>query len=86
MALVKLELEVPKEMNDIRLFVVKLVADLKAKKPITEVIGGALAGLMTAIEGFDQLDEEAKMKEAYNLYAMLAADIAAVLTVKPPAA
>ncbi len=79
MALVKIELEVPKEMNDVRLFVVQLLMDIKAKKSTAELIAGSLGGLMTAVEGWDQLDDEAKMKEAFNLYALLAADIAQAL-------
>lgn len=79
MALVKIELEVPKEMNDIRVFLVQVISDLKAKKPIAEVIAGSLGGLMAAVEGYDQLDEEAKLAEAYNLYALLASDIAKAL-------
>jgi len=79
MALVKVELEVPKEMNDIRLFIAQLLLDIKAKKPVTEIMAGSLGGLMAAIEGWDQLDEEAKLKEAFNLYGLLAADIAKAL-------
>jgi hypothetical protein len=82
MALVELKIEVPKEMNDIRVFLVQLISDIKAKKPTTEIIAGSLGGLMASIEGFDQLDEEAKMKEAYNLYGILAADIAKALAGK----
>ncbi len=77
--LVEVKLSVPKEMNDVRLFLGKLVADIKAKKPIAEIAAGSLPGLMSAVEGWDQLDEEAKLAESYNLYALLAADIAAAL-------
>lgn len=79
MALVEVKLNVPKEMNDIRLFLVQLVVDLKAKKPMAELIAGSLAGLMAAVEGYEQLGDEAKLAEAYNLYALLAADIAKAL-------
>ena len=79
MALIKLEIEVPKEMNDVRVFIVQLIMDIKAKKPTAELIAGSLGGLMSAIEGWDQLDEEAKLKEAFNLYGLLASDIAKAL-------
>lgn len=82
MALVKIELEVPKEMNDVKEFLVKLVQDIKAKKPIAEMVAGSLGGLITAVEGYDQIDDEAKLKEAYNLYGLLAADLAKALSAK----
>ena len=94
MALVEISLAVPKEMNDVRLFLVALVEAIKAKKSLAEISAGSLPGLMSAIEGFDQLDDEAKLAEAYNLYALLVADLARVLLAKvevpapelPPAA
>jgi hypothetical protein len=86
MALIKLEVEVPKEMNDIREFIVKLIVDIKAKKPLAEIGASSLPGLIASIEGYDQLDEEAKMKESYNLYGLLVADIAKALLVKAPVA
>ena len=81
--LVKRELEVPKEMNDVALFLVKIVADIKAKKPVAELLAGSLAGLMSAVEGYDLLDDEAKLAEAYNLYGILVSDLAKVLLAKP---
>lgn len=80
MALVSLKVDVPKEMNDIRVFLVQLIADIKAKKSVAEIVGGSLGGLMAAIEGWDQLDDEAKLKEAYNLYGVLLGDIAKALS------
>lgn len=82
MELVKREVEVPKEMNDVAMFLVQLVGDIKAKKPIAEIIAGSLAGLMASVEGWDKLDDEAKLKEAYNLYGLLLADLAKALTAK----
>lgn len=79
MQLVQVSVDVPKEMNDVRLFIGQLISDIKAKKSTTEIIGGSLGSLMTAIEGWDQLDEEAKSKEAFNLYGLMAADIAKAL-------
>lgn len=76
MELVKLEIEVPKEMNDVRLFLVQLVNDIVAKKGVTEIIASSLPSLITAVDGFQKLSEEAKAKEAYNLYGLLAADLA----------
>ena len=86
MALIKLEVEVPKEMNDVKEFLVKLIVDIKAKKPITELIAGSLPGLISAVEGYDQIDDEAKLEQAYNLYGLLLADIVKALTHKAPVA
>jgi hypothetical protein len=82
MANVKIELEVPKEMDDVRKFLVQLVADIKNKKPIAELVAGSLPGLIAAVDGYDQIDDEAKTKEAYNLYGLLASDIAKALSGK----
>ena len=60
----------------------KLIGDIKAKKPVAELIAGSLGSLMSAVEGYDQLDEEAKMKEAHNLYGILVGDLIQVLTAK----
>lgn len=85
MDLVKVELQVPKEMNDVREFLVKLLVDIKAKKPIAELVAGALPGLIAAVDGYNKISDEAKAKEAYNLYGLLVADVIAALTVKTPA-
>lgn len=82
MALVKVEREVPKEMKDVADLLVQLIRDIKAKKGLAEIAAGALPGLMASIEGFDQLDDEAKLGEAYNLYGLLVADIARALAGK----
>lgn len=79
MELVKVEVEVPKEMLDVKNFLVGLVKDIKAKKSIVEISAGSLPALMTAFDGFDKLSEEAKAAQSYDLYALLAADIAKAL-------
>lgn len=82
MALVEETVLVPKEMQDVRVFLVQLMKDIKAKKGVAEIAAGSLGNLMAAVEGYDQLDDEAKLSEAYNLYGLLVADIAKVLSGK----
>lgn len=79
MDLVKREVEVPKELNDVGVLVVELLKDIKAKKPVSAIISENIANLYAAVEGFDQLGAEAKAKEAFDFYALLAADIGKAL-------
>jgi len=80
--LVDVTVQVPKEMKDVKDFLVKLLEDIKAKKSITEIAAGSLPGLITAVDGFEKLDDEAKAKESYNLYGLLVADVAKALAGK----
>lgn len=79
METVKKEINVPKELNDVGVFVVELIKDIKAKKGVTLIIGENLTNLMTAVEGFDKLGAEAKSAESFDFYALLAADIGKAL-------
>lgn len=81
--LVKVELEVPKEMNDVKVFLIQLVQDIKEKKDIAVIISSSLPALISAVDGYEKLGEEAKLAEAYNMYALLVADLAKVLLAKP---
>lgn len=76
--LVKEEIQVPKEMQDVRKFLVGLVEDIKAKKDVSLIAAENLPTLMIAIEGFSQLGEEAKDEHAPMLFGLLAADLAKV--------
>jgi hypothetical protein len=82
MELVKVEVEVPKELKEVSDFVVELVKDLKDKKAIELVLGENLPNLLKAIEGFDQLGEEVKSAHAVKLGGLLAADLVNVFTAK----
>lgn len=82
MELVDVALKVPKEMNDIKVALVGLVEDIKAKKGVASIIAENIPALMAAIEGFDKLGEEAKSAEAYNLYGLLLSDLTKALTAK----
>jgi hypothetical protein len=79
MDLVKKEVSVPKELNEVGVFIVELLKDIKAKKGVTLIIGENLTNLMTAVEGFDKLGDEVKSVESYDFYALLASDIAKAL-------
>lgn len=75
MELVKVEIEVPKEMLDVKTFLVELVADIKAKKSVASIAAENLPNLMAAVDGFNKLGEEAKVEQANNLYGLLVADL-----------
>lgn len=60
MQVVAVTMDVPKEGKEVIDALAGLVADFKAKKPVAEVVAGNLGKLLAAIEGFDQLGEEAK--------------------------
>lgn len=64
--LVSVTVQVPKELNDVRLALVSLLSDLKAKKDMTSIIGGNLKLLSDAIDNINQLDDEfrGKLKES----------------------
>ena len=79
---VTISLEVPKEANEVKNFIVELIKDIKGKKEVTAIVAENLAGLMSAIDGFDKLSTESKEKEIYNLAAVLVADLIAVFTDK----
>jgi hypothetical protein len=73
------QLEIPKEMDDIRVFLVAVVADIKAKKQAMEIVSGNLQKLIDAVAGFEKLGEEAKSDQAYNCYGLLVSDLIKVL-------
>lgn len=84
--LLKKELEVPRNVQEISDLLVGLVEDLKAKKPLSALLSENMPPLMVAIEGLDKLGEEAKSPQLYNAIALLAADLARVLLAKAPEA
>jgi len=52
--------EYAKEIDDCAVLLVKLVSDIKAGKPLQEVGSGAVAPLVDALAGVDQVGEEVK--------------------------
>lgn len=76
-------LDLPKELNDIRLCIVELVADIKAKKDLTVIVAETVPNLIRAVEGFDALDAETKDAAALNVGALLLTDLAKLFLPKP---
>lgn len=72
MQTVDVVLKVPKESKEVVDAAVGLVADVKAKKPIAEIAANALPKVVIAVDGFDQLDDEAKSQQKSDLAAYLA--------------
>lgn len=68
---VPVSLEVPKEGKDVIDAATGIFADVKAKKPVSEVMAGNLTKLFAAIEGFNLLSEEMKSKYRSDLAAYL---------------
>lgn len=58
----KVELEVGKESKDVYDALADLVEDIKAGKDVSAIAAENLPGVMEAVEGFDQLDDEFKHK------------------------
>jgi hypothetical protein len=78
--MVKVEVEVSKDLSEVGTLLVGLIADLKAKKELSLVLAENLPALMTAIEGFDQALVEAKDAKATVKYVgVLAGQLAEVL-------
>jgi hypothetical protein len=77
--MVELKVMVPKECEDVAKFLVELVADIKAKKTISEIAGENLANLMAAVNGFEALGAEVKTPEAYDCFALMGSGIAKAL-------
>jgi len=58
MAIVKVEVELAKEVDDVGLFLAELVRDIRAKKPATAIMAENIVNLTNAIAGVDQVDDE----------------------------
>lgn len=77
--IIKEEVELTKEANDIRKFVVGLLSDIRAKKDVAGIIAGNLQGLISAVEGYEKLPVEVRHPAFYNVSGLLAADITRVM-------
>lgn len=79
--IVKIEVSVPKELNEIRVALNKVLVDVKAKKPFAEIASGNFPALVAAVEGFEKLDDEVKEKlqESLHCVGLLGGDVAGVL-------
>ena len=73
--------KIGKEIDDCCSAILLLVTNIKAKKPIGEIITAEIPALITAIEGINQVKEEAQDKEALaNTAALFAANVISVFT------
>lgn len=78
--MVQVNLEVPKELNDIRVAVVKIVSDIKDGLGLSAVLTN-LALLMQAVEGVDKMPMELKEKlaESVELFGVMSGELVKVL-------
>ena len=58
--IVKKELDYAQEVGDVGVLLAELVADLRAKKSASAVMGENIQNLMNAIDKVDQVDDEMK--------------------------
>ena len=79
MQTVQVVLVVPKESKEVVDALVSILQDVKAKKSIGEIAAGALPKIIVAVEGFDQLDDEAKSEHKGDLAAYLVNEIVKAL-------
>ena len=82
MEVVKKEIEVPKELNEVCVFVVELLKDIVAKKSVTDISAENLPNLMAAVNGFEAMKEELKDDKVFDLAALMVADIVKVFKKK----
>lgn len=82
MEFIKKELEVPKELNEVATLIVSLVENIVAKKDLALVAAENLPLLMTAIQGFEAMQEELKDDKVYNVAVLLVSDLVKVLKKK----
>jgi hypothetical protein len=52
------QVQIAKEVDEVFVFLIELVRDLKAKKSITDIAAENLPALMQAMSGLDQIDDE----------------------------
>jgi len=78
--LVPVTVQVPQEMNEVRLALVAIVKDLKEGKGLDAVFAN-MSMLMKAIEGVDKIPTEFKEKlaESVELMGLLGGDLVKVL-------
>lgn len=76
---VPVQLNVPKESKEVVDALKALVAEIKAKKPIGEIVASALPKVITAVDGFDQVDDEIKSENKSDLIAYLSKEISSAL-------
>lgn len=79
---VKKEVEVTKEISEIGEAAQAIIADIRAKKSVAEIAGGNLQKLIVAVEGYDQVDDEAKSEHVHETVALALAGIAKALLKK----
>lgn len=58
MAIETKQIEYAKEIDDATKLLVELVADLRAKKSISEIAAENIPNLLAALDGIDQVDDE----------------------------
>lgn len=72
---IKLEVVVPKEMQEVSVSLQSLVKAFVEKKPIAEIAATELPKVMVAVDGIQKVGEEAKSAEAADCIALLGSGI-----------
>lgn len=82
MEVVKVELEVSKELKEVGDFVVALIGGIKNDKDVPVLLGELVGPFMAAVQGFDKLGDEAKSKHIAATSAYIISNLAAALLAK----
>lgn len=81
MSVIKKEVDIAKELDDVCGLIVSLLSDIKAKKPLSDILSQSVAKLIDAVSGIDQVSSELKdsREAAINAVALNLSKIASVL-------
>lgn len=84
--LVDVTVKAPKELNDARVLLVSLIADLKAKKPLEQIAAGNLLKLSEAVAGMDNVPAEFKeeLRKSLAVCGLMGGEIAGALLEQAP--
>lgn len=84
--LVTVPVNMPKEINDIRLALKSVLQDIKDKKPIAEIASGNFPKLVEAVNGYEDVDDAFAEwpQESLDCTFKFGADVTGILLVKPP--
>lgn len=77
---VKIELQVPKELNDVRVALVQLVKDVRAGHSVAQILAN-LGIFLEAVNGIAQIPEEIKteLQGSLEVGALFASDVIGAL-------
>lgn len=84
--LVDVQIKAPKELNDVRVALVGLIEDLKAKKSLEQIAAGNLFKLSEAVGGIDKIPAEfqEELAKSMAVTGLLGGQVAGALLAPSP--